>query len=419
MPARLLLVPLLLLFAGGCGFSSNDLLAKGTKVENLDLSGLSLAEAKGKIEEWAKAELEERRVLVYNDTEISITLQDLGLALDRQKALDDLACNSGKKLSGVLKADSAKLSPELQANLQKLSVPPKDASYKLENDQFVVIPAVSGRMVDLNRLVGDLQEVPLPDIPNQIDIPMADVPAAVTAEAVQAMAFDGVIGEYSTSYAVYEENRTVNLTKAALALDRKVVLPGEAFSFNAAVGPRDSETGYKKAAVIRNGEYVQETGGGVCQVSSTLYNAILLSNLPIVEREPHGITVSYVPPGQDATVNYPDTDFKFKNDTANLIYLRAEAASGNLTFRIWGKKTDKTVRLERQVENETVFSTERRLDPKLAPGRVVQEQAGSKGITVSTWKIVRDGSGNETKQLLSRDVYAPTNRILRVGRSNF
>ncbi|HUS88364.1 MAG TPA: VanW family protein, partial [Desulfosporosinus sp.] len=224
-----------------------------------------------------------------------------------------------------------------------------------------------------------------------------------------------IIGECTTKFAVTEKNRSANLTAAAKAMDRKVISPGETFSFNDTVGPREPGTGYKDAYVIVNGEYVQGTGGGVCQVSSTLFNAVLLGNLAILERMPHAVAVSYVPQGQDATVNYPNIDFKFKNDTANLLYLRTEIEPGVLTLRIWGKKTDKSVRIERQVEKEMNYKTEKRLDSNLASGRIVQEQAGSKGIIVNTWKVIRDGTGNETKQFLSRDVYAPTNRILRVG----
>jgi vancomycin resistance protein YoaR len=229
------------------------------------------------------------------------------------------------------------------------------------------------------------------------------------------LAFDSVIGEFATKFSVQEKERTENLTKAAMAMDRKVIRPGEIVSFNDTVGPRDHKTGYKDAYVIINGEYVQGPGGGVCQVSSTLYNAVLLSNLQILERKPHAVAISYVPQGQDATVNYPNIDFKFVNNTGSFLYLRTEIKRGTLKLQIWGKKTDQSVRIESQVEKEMNFETETRLDPKMAAGRTVQEQAGSKGMIVNTWKVIKDGTGNETKQSLSRDVYAPAKRILRVG----
>jgi len=387
----------------------------GTKVDDLDLSGSTILEAQTKIKDWAMNKLEETRVLLYNETEIPITLKDLGLEVDHQKITEEIERNPGKALPGVLKVDPLKASQGLQEKLKKYSSPAKDASYKIEKDKFVVNPAESGWAADLDKLISDIQKVPLSDVPYRLGIPMVEVPASVTTEAVRSLAFDTVIGECTTKFAVTEKNRSANLTVAAKALDRKVIGPGETFSFNDTVGPRESGTGYKDAYVIINGKYVQGTGGGVCQVSSTLFNAVLLGNLEIVERMPHAVAVSYVPQGQDATVNYPNIDFKFKNNTASLIYLRTEITPGILTLRIWGKKTDKSVRIERQVEKEVAYKTEKRLDPKLASGRIVQEQAGTKGITVNTWRVIRDGTGNETKQFLSRDVYDPVKRILCVG----
>ena len=430
-----LLTLLLILLIGGCTTSSNFLESKtpvqqltadkggtgnggmpaGTKVDDLDLSGSTTSEAQTKIEAWAMDKLEEKRVLLYNETEIPITLKDLGIEVDQQKITEELERNLGTALPSVLKVDSSKKSQELQEKLKKLNQPAKDASYKIEKDKFVVKAAENSRTVDIDRLITNIQKVPLGDVPTRMGIPMAEKPAAVTTEAVRSLAFDSIIGEYTTKFAVTEVNRSANLTAAAKALDRKAIRPGETFSFNETVGPREPETGYKDAYVIVNGEYVQGTGGGVCQVSSTLFNAVLLGNLAIVEREPHAVAISYVPLGQDATVNYPNLDFKFKNNTANVLYLRTELKPGSLTFQIWGKKTDKAVRIERKVEKEMDFNTVNRPDPNLASGQTVQEQAGAKGNIVNTWKVILDDKGNESKQFLSRDVYAPTNRILNVG----
>ncbi|MDR3598999.1 MAG: VanW family protein [Desulfosporosinus sp.] len=397
------------------GGATNGVIAQGTKVDDLDLSGSSVPEARLKIEKWAKDKLEETRVLLYNETEIPITLKDIGVDLNTQKTIEGIQRTPRTALPSVLNVDSAKAHQALQEKLQKFNRPAKDASYKIENDKVVITPAESGRAVVIDRLISNIQKLSLGKVPVRISIPVVEVPASVTTEAMQSLAFDTVIGEFTTKFAVQEKNRAENLTAAAKALDRKVIRPGETFSFNDTVGPREPETGYKEAYVIVNGEYVQGTGGGVCQVSSTLYNAVLLSNLDVVERMPHAIAVGYVPAGQDATVNYPSIDFKFKNNTAALVYVRTDVKPGVLTFQIWGKKTGSSVRIERQVEKEIPYKTERRRDPRLPPGRIVQEQTGSMGIVVNTWKVIKDRSGNETKQLLGRDSYAPTNRILRVG----
>jgi Uncharacterized vancomycin resistance protein len=396
------------------GVKSN-LLPEGTKVDDLDLSDNSVSGAEEKVKEWSKDKLEETRVLLYNETEIPISLKDMGINLDSQRTMEDVVSNPGTVRPSILKVDKSEVIKSLQEKLKKFNQPAKNASYKIVKDKFIVTPAVNGRSVDINRMLEDIQKVPLNEVPGRIVLPMAEVPATVTTEKVKGLAFDSIIGQCTTKFAVYEKNRSTNLIAAAKALDRKIIRPGEIFSFNNTVGPREAGTGFKDAYVIINGEYVKGIGGGVCQVSSTLYNAVLLSNLKVVERMPHAVTVNYIAAGQDATVNYPNIDFKFQNDTASLLYLRSEAKNGVLTLQIWGKKTDKSVRIEQQVVNVINYKTKRKWDPKLKPGRYVQEQRGAKGLVVNTWKVVRDGKGQETKLFLSRDSYAPTNRILRVG----
>jgi vancomycin resistance protein YoaR len=395
--------------------TEGGLLPAGTQVDDLDLSACSVSEAPKKLETWAEDKLEENRVLLYNGTEVPIKLKDLGVSLDTAKTMEEVQFHPGMTSVSVLKVESVKAGQVLKGKLKKFDQPAKDASYKIAKDKVVVRPAVNGRTAAAGQFLTELQKYPLSMVPHEMKVSAVEVPASVTTEAVKKLAFDSVLGEFTTKFAVREGNRSANLIAAAKALDRKLIRPGETFSFNNTVGPREPETGYKNAYVIINGEYVKGVGGGVCQVSSTLYNAVLLANLGIVERTPHAVAVSYVPPGQDATVNYPYIDFKFKNTTSSLIYLRTEIKTGVLTFKIWGKKTGKAVRLERQVLKVRGYKTERRYDPALKKGRIILDQIGSKGVVVKTWRAVQDPTGKVTKQFLGQDTYAPANRILRIG----
>lgn len=390
-------------------------LPQGTQVDNLDLSGLEAKDAKLKLEQWAQDMLAEKVVLVYNKTEIPVTLSELGMRLDTDKTWEKVNSAQGKKVSAQLVFDKEKASQVLSKKLKDLGKPAQDASYSIVDDKFVVKPAVPGKTVALDAILSQLAEKSLQELPRKLQVPVVEVPPAVTTEAVEALAFDSVIGEFSTWYSVKEENRASNLQEAAKALDRKMILPGEIFSFNKIVGPRTPETGYKDAYIIVNNEYVQGTGGGVCQVSSTMYNAVLLAGLPIVERVPHAVAIAYVPLGQDATVNYPNIDFKFKNDTPGIIYIRTSAKAGQLTIRLYGKKSGRSVRLVHEIEKETDFQVEMRSDPDLPPGKTVQDQAGSKGYIVKSWRIIRDSQGNEKEEYLGKDNYAPANRIIRYG----
>lgn len=394
---------------------TQNTLRDGTFLDGLELSGVKAQEAQMIIKDWEEDKLAQNLLLVYNKKEVSVTLKELGITLDFNQVWEKLWKKSGQRIKSILKIDFVQAHQILQEKLADINKAAVDASYTIDKDQFVIIPAIPGQVVQIDTILDKLQNQSFATLPKQVEVPVAEVAASTTTEQLQTLGFDGIIGEYTTKFNVKDQNRSANLITAAKKLDKTILLPGETLSFNETIGQRTAETGYKDAYIIINNEYVRGIGGGICQVSSTLYSAAVFADLPIAERYPHAVVISYIPMGQDATVNYPNLDLKFKNDTASLLYIRTEVKPGLLTVRIYGKKIDKTVRFEQKIEKETEFQTIMRLDPSLPPGEVVQDQAGYKGYIVQTFRIVKDASGIEGKQLLSRDEYAPTHKILRVG----
>ena len=388
----------------------------GTIIDNeLDLSDLTPTDAQFKLKKWGEDKLVQNLNLVYNEAEVQFSLRELGIALDFDKTWNQVKSGFGRAVSSVLKVDTLKANQSLNSRLEKFTRPAKDATYKIENDRFVITPALPGISISTDQIISKIAGLSFKTLPDNLKVSFMEIPASVTTESLQDYGFDSVIGEFTTKFSVNEENRSYNLREAAKKLDQKLIKPGEIFSFNDTVGPRTAETGFKDAYIIKNNEYVQGIGGGICQVSSTLYNAVLFGNLQVIERYPHAVTIAYVPLGQDATVNYPNLDFKFKNDTPSLVYLRTEVKPGAITIRIYGKKTDKSVRIEHEIEKEIDFQVQRRVTSDLPPGKVKLEQPGSKGYKVKTYKILKDKSGVETKQLISTDTYAPSKRIYSVG----
>lgn len=425
-----LLIVLILFISSGCSLGEVGLLnpasesptleilrkfPNGTTLDDLDLSDMSLEIAQAKIKEWAGDKLEQKLVLVYNEDESQFSLEELGIRLDFEETWKNLQKSPGQKVRSTLKIDSEKANQVIQEKFSEFTRDPVDGSYRIEQDRFVIQPAVSGRAIQVDPILREIEDRSFVSLPKRIQVMVVDVPAAITTESLEELAFNGVISEFTTHFDVNDKNRTSNLQTAAQKLDKAVLKPGETFSFNDTIGPRSAETGYKDAYVILNNEYVQGIGGGICQVSSTLYSAAVLANLTIEERSPHAVAVAYIPLGQDATVNYPNLDLKIRNDTPSLVYVRTEVKAGSLTVRLYGKKTEQKVRFEQQIDREIDFELVRKLDSSLPPGTVVQDQRGSKGYVVRTWKIVKDASGKQTKELLSRDEYAPAHRILRVG----
>lgn len=158
----------------------------------------------------------------------------------------------------------------------------------------------------------------------------------------EELLFRDVLGEKTTYMSPYEHNRNNNISKAAASINEMILYPGDEFSFNGTVGQRTAEAGYLAAGAYSNGQVISELGGGICQVSSTLYNAVLLANLEVTERYPHYFSVAYVPWGLDATVNWPNLDFKFVNNRTYPIKIVTEinVSAGTTTVKIYGTNFD-------------------------------------------------------------------------------
>ncbi len=392
-----------------------NLFPEGTTVGDLDLSGIDIQEGKKKLQAWSKEKLAESLIIVYNGTEIEIIPQEMGIDFDLEQTWKNIIANPIEKNKGVAVIEQAKASKVLEKALAPYTRPPVDANFKVENDQFVIKPAENGYAFDIAKILEEIGETVLSDSPRKVRIENVEVPARVTTEDLQEKAFEKVIGQFSTQYNPNDKNRSKNLEIAVAKLDKTLLKPGEVISFNDKIGPRTAETGFKDAYIIIRNKYVKGMGGGICQVSSTLYNAALLANMTVVERHPHAVAVTYIPLGQDATVNYPNLDLKLRNDTQGYIYIRTKAEKGKLTVSIYGKDTGTKVRLERKIEKEIPYETIREINPDLHPGAVVQEQVGYKGYIVKTWKILTDAQGQESKTQLNYDHYAPTPRILSIG----
>ena len=215
-------------------------------------------------------------------------------------------------------------------------------------------------------------------------IPLKILYPKVTTNMIGTEAFPDLLSSFSTNYNARDTDRTTNLKLAANKINGTVLMPGETFSYNQVVGARTIAAGYKEAPIYVQGQVVDGLGGGICQITSTLYNAVLYANLEIVERSNHQFVPSYVTASRDATVVYGSIDFKFKNNRNYPIKLICSVANGVASFQIFGLKTDN--------EYEVVISS-------YETGRT------SNAIYSEAYKILKQNGQVVDKQLLSRDVY--------------
>lgn len=282
----------------------------------------------------------------------------------------------------------------------------------LTQNPITVHPEVEG--VDFN--VEEAKKI-MQTSKEEYEIPLKITKPNVTMVQLSAEAFPNKLATYSTRYDGGDENRSTNIEIACKKINNVVVLPGETFSYNKTLGARTTAAGYKSAKVYENGEVVNGIGGGICQVSSTLYNAILRANLQVVERRNHQFMTSYVPAGLDATVVYGVTDFKFKNSREYAIEIKAEAKNGVATVEIYGIKEDKEYQISFNTKTISTipYTTKYINDSTIPEGQEVVKQIGANGAVTETYIIKSLNGKAVSNELLSKDTYNAMQRIILKG----
>lgn len=251
----------------------------------------------------------------------------------------------------------------------------------------------------------------------QYTIPLKVLYPSVSTDDISLEAFPDVLSSYSTNYSSSGASRANNVALAAKKIDGTVLMPGETFSYNDTVGKRTKQAGFQEAAAYSNGKVVSEVGGGICQVSSTLYNAILRANLEVVDRSNHMFQVGYVPIGTDATVSWGAPDLKFKNNRNYAIKIVSSTSGRNVYIKIYGlrQEDDCEVEIESYRTGTVPYKTTYTTDSSLGAGETKVIQSGSNGATSVAYKILKQNGSVISKEVISRDTYQPHNQIIARG----
>jgi len=224
------------------------------------------------------------------------------------------------------------------------------------------------------------------------------------------------IGAYTTSLNGRTQDQIDNVRLAAQAIQGVVILPGRTFSFNRTVGSWSADAGYKKAPVSFSGELVRDWGGGVCQMSTTLYNAALLAGMEIVERHRHYWPARYVEPGRDAAVAFDNIDLRFSNPYEWPVELSASVCGDRLVARILARHSPgKRYRIVTSVRGIRPPSRVTRLDPERPSGRVRTIVSGAPGCDVEVFRIAESPGRKPSRTLISHDVYPVLHEVVTVG----
>lgn len=287
---------------------------------------------------------------------------------------------------------------------------PKDAYYNEE--PFEIYPEVEGIDFDIETAKKVLQEDK-----EEYEIDLIITKPKVTISDLSEIAFKDVLATFSTRYDASNAPRTTNLRLAAGKINGTVLAAGEEFSYNKIVGERTIAAGYKEAKIYASGEVVDGLGGGICQISSTLYNAAVLANLDITQRRNHQFVTSYLPAGRDATVVYGSQDFRFKNSRKYPVKIEMTVGNGIAKATLYGIKENPEYEIGIQTSTVSTipFATTYQDDNTLPAGTEKVKQKGANGLVTQTYKIVKQNGTVISKTLLSKDVYNAMQKIILKG----
>lgn len=238
------------------------------------------------------------------------------------------------RVPGLEVIDPVKYEELLNQIDQQIEKKPVNATI---SDSGMIIQEKVGHKLNRNAFTKKVYQYFYEKNPSVIEVPKIYYYPKVDSELL-SMIRTKRIGQYITYFNAYKKSRAKNIALAAESINNKVLFPGEVFSFNKVVGIRTEDRGYMKAPEIVKGELIEGIGGGICQVSSTLFNAVDRSGLTIIERYSHSKHVPYVPPGRDATVSWYGPDFTFRNDYNQPILIRAQAIHGKMIVIIYSSE---------------------------------------------------------------------------------
>ena len=349
------------------------------------------------------------------DNNIIITAGKNGIKVDedmlKQEVDKNISINSDNSVVievPVVSSEHGKI--DLEKIHSEIYKEVKDAYYV--QNPFTIYPEVNGVDFDMENaktIIAENKE--------EYTIPLIITKAQKTTQDIGTEAFPDLLATFSTKYNAGDRDRTTNLILSAQKINGTVLLPSEEFSYNKTVGERTIEAGYKMAATFSNGKVVDGLGGGICQISSTLYDAVVMANLQITKRRNHQFITSYLPGGKDATVVWGSQDFKFINSRKYPVRITMSVSGGTATAQVWGLKeeVEYDITIESQKTATIAYTTQYINDPSLPEGTQVVKQNGSNGSKYEAYKVMRLNGVVVSRTLLSKDTYNAKQKIVRIG----
>lgn len=409
----------------------------GVTVQDINLGGMTKEEAQNKLIETFNDAIENKKMPIsIGDKQYELIYSDIMPKYDIDGTIEK-AYNFGRD-NGILKkymiiknGDNKKNEitldfsyneeklKEYEAKLQKeVTQVAKDSSINIEGNNFAIKPGTEGKTVNLDTLDQKLKENINGEInsENKVTVDVETTKPRITKEDLSKI--KGIMGTFTSNYSTSAPGRAKNIEIATAAINGTIVMPGETFSFNDVVGPRTVERGYQEAGTYVGNKVEPGIGGGICQVSTTLYRAVMKANLRSVERTNHSMVVGYAQPGLDATVSYGYLDYKFKNIYDFPIYIKGTTVGKVVTYTIYGDSSalnGKTYDMANEVLETIPPETKVVPDNTLPEGKEEKDGVGMTGYKVRSYQITYENGTEVKRDVVATDSYASVGIIVRKG----
>jgi len=414
-------------------FRKSDVIAPHVTISGVDVGRLKSAEAQRKLDtEWLPT-LPETLTVVVGGDEHKLSCETLGRQPQVAQAVAAAwrvgregnlfaqfvtrlrMLKSGIEVPVTIAVDKAALGAELVRLAEDVDREPVDATVTVSGDDEVSVkPGKPG--IKLERKASEvLITSALAALSREpVKLPCEEAKPRVSAEDLAHL--EVVLGSYSTPYSASKVDRTHNLGLAIQAINKHVVMPGEEFSTDRTIGPRIEGRGFREAPIFQDGEVTPATGGGICQIATTIYNAALFAGLGITQRHHHSQPVTYAPAGRDATVYAGQLDMRFRNTTGAPILILGSLSGSHVNVKILGKReANRKVKLERTGLSSIPYKTKEVPDPELDLGKRKVEKPGRSGVKVTLIRVIVQPDGSEKRETLHTDVYRPQTEEVHVG----
>lgn len=404
----------------------------GVRLAGLEMGGRSRQQVEWLVSGWQQDYRQRKLLLSYGGRQVEISANELELELDAERSAEvvwQYGRSGGvvERIGSIIQAsgEGKDFWPEFKYREERMNAIIEDWARRLDRPaKNAYLSVVAGGMVkdesgfrvkrdELRKRIlaafsrGDVRE---------LEVAAEEVRPEVTQEDFARAGTLHLWGSFVTRFNPNDLNRSENVMLAAKAIDGVLLKPGGEFSFNQVVGPRELERGFRAAPEIVDGEIVPGVGGGICQVSSTLYNAALLSGLSIKERTNHAKPLSYVEMGRDATVVYGALDFRFINNSDSPLLLRSEIVENKLYVGLFGKapleKQFEIISLERELVSPNVVE---KIDQNLAPGEIHIEKSGGPGWRIRTLRLMKEDGKTVLREDMGKDFYWPDDKVVKIG----